>query len=443
MATTQLKSIKIVRETSFGSLSATTLEPDPSIFDNAVELNCDRASITSWGDAVLNERDEPRNTFGSIAPDPESIPAAAGGLFRLRRGDLNLTMTPDGLGTGDPDNDPLVWILDAGWVPAWQPTHAAENAGSNVAVQTFDVSDGADWQLGGVVSITRVGKKAEFSRIVEKDTDTLGHSPAFSAEADAGPSSVRPCRTWSSNPGTLGDSLAVELNFDSFRQRVYGIRPNALTIRGQNRRAQFEFGLSAAIVVDDHETVDDLNATNVGAPPWRSGGTVLHALGAEVVMSNVINTNDAAYPRIPGRTTPAIDSWEISFTNTLDAVGAGHSTSVLGMSEWEVVDRQATATLSIDGQRTGGDAFDGDLWSRGYRNLAIGLGPGGANGSGAAVIFPAAHLTADPGKRNSGNPRVQTDLAFSAGAVRVDEGTATASTGAAFLIAMVQGAEVA
>lgn len=443
MATTQLRSVKIVRETSFGSLSATTLEPDPSIFANAVELNCDRASIVPWGDAVLNERDEPRSTFGSIAADPETIPSAAGGLFRLRRGDLSLTMTPDGLHTGDPDDDPLVWILDAGWVPAWQPTHAAENAASNVAVQTFDVTDGDQWQLGGVVSITRVGKKAEFSRIVEKDTDTLGHSPAFSAEADAGPSSVRPCRTWSSNPGTLGDSLAMEFNYDSARVRVYGIRPNAMTIRGQGRRAQFEFGLSAAIVVDDHDTVDELAGVNVVAPPWRSGGTVLHALGAEVVMSNVIDTEDAAYPRIPGRVTPFVDSWEVSFTNTLDAVGAGHSTSVLGMSEWEVVDRQATATFTVDGLRTGGDAFDGDLWARGYRNLALGLGPGGANGSGACVIFPAAHLTADPGKRNVGGARVATDLAFSAGAVRVDEGTATASTGAAFLLAMVQGAEVA
>ena len=56
MATSAIRSIKIVREASFGSLNATTLEPDPSIFDTAVELDCVRAGVAPFGDAPAKGR---------------------------------------------------------------------------------------------------------------------------------------------------------------------------------------------------------------------------------------------------------------------------------------------------------------------------------------------------------------------------------------------------
>ncbi|MCA9560405.1 MAG: hypothetical protein KC583_17770, partial [Myxococcales bacterium] len=395
MASTAIRSIKIVREASFGSLSATTLEPDPAIFASAVELDCVRANVAPFGDAPANERDETRGTFGSVAPEPETIPRAADGLaYQLRRGELSLSIYAAGLGTTeDPDDNPIVWLLDAGWTPAVQPDEEGENAGADAAAQTFTVADGGAYTVGGLISITRLGQKAEFSAITSISTDTIEHSPAFSAEADAGPSRVRPCRTWSSNPGALGASLAIQLEGDGWRTRAYGIRPSALAITATGRRCMLDFTLASALVTED-PSVALLAGANVSAPPWRSGGWPLHTLGSEVVLSDVIDDQDAAYPRIPGRNLEEIDAWTMSLTNTLDAVGTGVSGSVLGQSEWEVVDRSATASLTVDA-RAAGEEYSADFHNRRHRQLCFGLGPGGADGSGACVQFPAAFLTAD------------------------------------------------
>ena len=360
MATTAIRSIRIVRESVFGSLDADTLEPDPSIFASAVELDCVRAGITPFGDAPANERDETRGTFGAVAPEPETIPRDSDGLaYQLRRGDVSLSIYANGLGTTeDPDDNPLVWLLDSGWTPAVQPDNAGENAASNVASRTFAVDDGTEWTLGELISITRLGKKAEFSAITSITDEEIEHSPAFSAEADAGPSRVRPCRTWSSNPGALGASLAIQLEGDGWRTRAYGIRPNGLNITSTGRRVMFDLTLSAALVTED-TSVALLAGSNISAPPWRSGGWPLHTLGSEVVLSDVIDPDDAAYPRVPGRNVEAVDSWSVSITNALDPVGVGVSSSVLGMSEWGVVERSATATLTVDA-RTAGEEYADD-----------------------------------------------------------------------------------
>jgi hypothetical protein len=438
MATTAIRSIKIVRESTFGSLSSTTLEPDGSVFDNAVELDCVRAGITPFGDAPANERDEVRSTFGDVCPEPETIPRAADGLaYQLRRGDVSLSIYAAGIGTLAPDSNPLFWILDAGWTPAVQPDNAGENAQSNVAAQVFEVDDGEAWDLGQLISITRLGKKAEFSSIVKITDAVIEHSPAFSAEADAGPSRVRPCRTWSSNPGTLGASLAIQIEGDGFRVRAYGIRPSALAITATGRRCMFDFTMSAAIVTED-PSVALLAGTNIGAPPLRSGGWALHTLGAEVVISDVIDEDDAAYPRIPGRFVPEVDSWTMQLTNELDAVGAGMSSSVLGMSEWEVTKRSASCSFTVDA-RDAGEEFAADYHNRRHRQVMFGMGPGGADGSGACVQFPRAFLTADPNKRNVSGPRTQLDLNYGAGIWTGDDGTATTAANAAFRIGFVDG----
>ncbi len=439
MATTAIRSIKIVRETTFGSLDPDTLEPDPSIFDSAVELDCVRAGITPFGDAPANERDEVRGTFGDVCPEPETIPRDSDGLaHQLRRGDVSLSIYANGLGsTADPDDNPLMWLLDAGITPAVQPDNAGENAAANAEAQKFAVDDGADWTLGQLVSITRVGKKAEFAAIVEMDGEDISHSPAFSAEADAGPSRVRPCRTWSSNPGTLGASLAIQIEGDGWRTRAYGLRPNAISITGTGRRLMFDFTLSAALVTED-PSVALLAGSNISAPPWRSGGWPLHTLGSEVVISDVIDPDDAAYPRVPGRNVEEIDSWSVSITNTLDAVGAGVSSSVLGMSEWEVVERSATASFTVDA-RTAGEEYAEDFHNRRHRQVVFGMGPGGADGSGACIQFPRAFLTSDPNKRNTSGPRVQLDLNYSAGIWTGDQGDATAASNCAFRLGFVDG----
>lgn len=443
MATSTIRGIRILKEPAFGCPNADTLEPDFSLFNGTddVELDVDRASLTPSGDPVINARDETRGGFYREPGDPETILGHADGAFPgvpypVRRGTMSLAFTLEGYGSADPDDAPTTWILDAGLGIGWQPANAAEIVQSNAGAQIFDVDDGAQWRVGGLISTTLEGSCAEYSAIVGISDAEVSHSPAFSAEADAGPSTVRPMRTWVSSVGNalLGSSLAFKIDGDGWRTYAFGCRPQSYQIQADNRRVRVTVEINCAAIVDDHDTVDDLNGAQISSPPYRTGGPVMHALGTKgLVLSNAIDVDDAAYPRIPGRVTPAVNSWGVTITNTLEPVGAGMSCSVIGMTDMEVVDRAVEVTVSIDPVL----ALDADVWSRKKRNVVLGFGPGGAAGSGGCVYLPAGHITNDAGKRNLGGPRVVTDLTIYEGGWHGDAGTATAASNTAFRLGLV------
>lgn len=434
MATSTIRSIRILREPSFGCLDAATLEPDFDAFDGEadVELDCVRAELTTFGDPVVNPRDEPRGSFFEVPGDPDTIPAAGGGLYRARRGTLALTIVVEGVGSSDMDDHPLAWILSAA-MPHLDTAAAAEAATANAGAQRFEVGDADEWSLGGLISATRIGKLAEFAAIVAKDADNelLDHTPAFGAELDG--QTVRPLRTWGSGLGTLGSSLAFRADGHLWRSYAFGCRPSKLAFKGTGHRVEVNVEFQVALMVDDHATVSALNGTNVESEPYRTGGTVMHTMGSEVVVSGVIDTTAVTYPRVTGRTVLEVDTWEATITNTLDARGVGVSRSVLGMSEWEVVDRMAEVKLT----GTPATGLDGDLWARSRRNLVMGFGPGGAAGSGGCVALMGAFLKTDASKRATSAPRVQQELTFGAGGWHGDTGTATAVSNSAFRIGLV------
>lgn len=434
MATSTIRSIRILREPSFGCLDATTLEPDFDAFDGTedVELDCVRAELTTFGDPVVNPRDEPRGAFFEVAGDPEAIPAAGGGLYRGRRGSLSLTLILEGIGASTANDFPFAWILSAG-LPSIDTSilTGPEAVVDHATAQSFTVDDESDWVLGGLIGVTRAGKLLECSTIVEKAETLIGHSPAFGA--DLAGQTVRPMRTWASTIGALGASLAFRVDGHLWRSYAFGGRPQSYAFKATGRRVECTVVIPVAIVIDDHSTVAGLNGTNVNSVPYRTGGVVMHTMGSEVVVSNAIDLDGAAYPRVPGHTVLEVDAWEATVTNALDATGTGVSRSVLGMSEWEVVDRMVEA--KITGTPT--PALDGMLWDRSQRHLSLGFGPGGAAGSGGCLMLMGAFLKTDASKRLTSAPRVQQELTFGAGGWHGDDGTATAVSNSAFRIGLV------
>ena len=202
MATPVIRSVRTLQEPTFGCVDEDTLEPDLSLFDgvNDVAVDCIKAELgASAGDATINERDEPKSGFYAEPGDVDTIPAAAGGLYRRRSGTLTLTYVLEGYGSSDPDVHPVTWALDAGLARAGDSVSTgAEAVTANGSAQTVGVTSAANWVLGGLISTTLAGKRAEFSSVVGKDTENnlIEHSPAFSAELDG--DTVRPLRTWTS-----------------------------------------------------------------------------------------------------------------------------------------------------------------------------------------------------------------------------------------------------
>ncbi|RTL16448.1 MAG: hypothetical protein EKK55_24330 [Rhodocyclaceae bacterium] len=433
MSTSSIRSIRVLKETSFGQLAAATLEPDLSAFDGEadVELDATRAELTVIGDAVVIEHDSPRGGFYDVPGDPESITAAAGGLYRVRRGALTLTIPLEGYGSADADDCPISWLLSAG-LPGIDTSIASgpEAVASDATAQTFGVDDSSDWILGGLIGVTRIGKLLELSSIVELGVGTVGHSPAFGAELDG--QTVRPLRTWSSKIASIGASLAFKIDGHGFRSYAFGCRPSSYSLKSNGRRIDLTVELQCALVVDDHANAGT-DGANVGDQPFRSGGVVMHSMGAEVVVSGAIDTGAASYPRVTGRTVLSVDAWEATITNVLDPVGAAVSRSVLGMSEMEVVSRSAEVKLTVTPTAT----LDGALWDRSHRHLALGFGPGGAAGSGGGILLMGAFLKTDASKRITSNPRVQQELVFGAGAWRGDAGDATDVSNCAIKIGLV------
>lgn len=430
MATSAIRSLLMKREGSFGDGMSTD-------FSGAIAVAINRAELTTFGDPVVNERDDVRAGFHGVAPDLETI-----GTTRRRKGKLTLVMNLEGYGTTASASAAVTWLLAAGMGDGGAPAVASEVAADrSAAVQTAGVTSIANWQLGGLIARVNAAGKVEFAGIVEKDDsgdDLIRYSPALSI-ADPKDETIRACRTFASTLGAgLGASLKFRADGHKWRTYCYGCRPAGFTFAGTGKRVQLTVELDVTIAVDDHAAVAaETGGGNVAASPTRTGGPVLHAMGAECVLSNAIDTTDEDFPRVPGRNVLTVDAWGVKITNTLEEVGAGISDSVVGCAELEIVNREVTVDLTVEPVA----ALDGDMIARTYRQLVLGWGPGGA-GAGACVFLPAAYLTVDPSKRDLSTGRVRQQLQYREGYWGGDTGTATAVSNTAARIGLVVGANL-
>lgn len=416
MASTNIKSIRVWQESAFGSLQANG-DPTTTIPGSAVAVDAQRAEITSYGEVASNERDTVRWGPFDIAPDPETVPGSSGALINRRTGEVSIVLPGlMGLGTTDPDDNPLVWMLASSFADSGTPDIASEEAVADAETQTFGVDDETAYPPGLLIQATGQQVAAQFSAVVDATTvDHVEHSPAFSSEVDA--DVVRLCRTFGSTlgaPGSvLGPSLAFCADFAGGRTFATGCRLSNITLGGTGRRVDATtLTFTAALIYDDHSN------SNGDVLPFRAAGAhVLHTLHADPVLSNAINEADEAYPRIAGRISLPIDEWSISCAPQLTPLSDWRT--VLGMSDMEVTGYETEVSITL---ATPNANLANDFKNRVQRQLMIPFGPPGV-GNGAAVFLPGAIITSDPNVRNTSGQIVRQTLTYRPGRWSGDVGT--------------------
>lgn len=428
MASTNIKALRVWQESAFGDL-ANNGDPSTTIPGTAVALDCNRAEITSYGEIAANERDTVRWGPYHISPDVESVPDSNGNLIARRTGDVTFTLPLEGLGAGDSDDNPLVWLLASGMADSGAPDIANETVATHADAQTFTVDDESAYPPGLLIQAIGLQAAAQFSSVLNNNTANITHSPAFSAELDD--TVIRLCRTFGAvlgAPGTvLGPSLGFCADYAEGRTFARGCRLKSLTLTGTGRRVDatgFTFG--SALIYDDHSNSDG------DVVPFRSGARVLHTLHADPILSNVIATG-GTYPRIAGRTSLPIDpngQWTVTLTNTLSPLGTWRN--VLGMSDMEVSAVDVEVTIPVS---TPIAALASDFRNRSARQLMLPFGPPGA-GNGAAVFLPGALLTIDPNLRDTSGEIVRQTLVYKPGRWGGDGGNTTLISNSPFRIGL-------
>ncbi|MCB9553498.1 MAG: hypothetical protein H6705_16775 [Myxococcales bacterium] len=411
--TPHIRSLLIVRETTFGSLDENGV-PDRTIFDNAIAWDVDRASIVLAGEHPVGERDEVRAGFHGTPADPETITDGEGAPIQRWTGQLKVDATVRSLGSADPDDVAMMWALASGLTPLGYPTNAEVEVEGEVGAGQFEVADAvaaADLPTGGLVAYMPAGAgPAAFAQVVKKvsaegDT-TVDLSPLLpKATLEVG-DVIRSAATFGSLPGRdLGQSLAVRADGHDWRGYGWGLRLLSAEFKSDGRRLRASMTFEIAIGQTAHDEVD-ATAANIAPRPARpAGSVVLHTLGAEVTLSDVIETAANA-PRVGGRNVLCVDEWSVKITNTLAPVHCWGS--VLGMEEMEVTERTCEVALTLARPTA---LVAGDFLNRRHRTLALSWGPA----PGAGLVLPAAYLTADPNQRELGGDKVRQQLTYREG----------------------------
>lgn len=411
MASATLAALRVWKEGAYLDREANG-DPSTTVPGSALALDVNRAEITAYGEPAANPRETVRSGPYHIADDPETVTDSTGALIRRRVGDVTLTMPLEGLGSGDSDDCPLMWLLASGLADSGAPGITNETVVDHASTQTFTVSDEEEYPPGLLIQALGLQAAAQFSAIVDASTTAVQHSPAFTSDLNA--TVIRLCRTFGSVLGAPGSVLGPSLGFcgdyGGGRTFARGARLKALTLSGAGRRVDGAFTFGSPLIYDDHASAD------VNHTPYRSGAKVLHTLHADPILSNAIATG-GNYPRIAGRTSLPIGEWSIAMTMTHAPLTDWRNCA--GQSDIEVVDVDAVVTLTLD---TPIAALTADWRNRVQRQLMVPFGPAGA-GQGAAFYLPAAVLTTDPDIRDRSGAIVRQTLVYRPGKWGGDVGT--------------------
>jgi len=413
MSTTHLRSLLIVEEDSFGELDSDTGLPDRTIFSGGVAFDVDRASVMTWGEHPHNDRDDIRGGFHGVPADPETIVDGNGDPIQRWQGEVQLEATVRTFGTADPSTLAWAWAMASGMTPLAYPTNEAVTVETEVGSAQFAVADAvaADIPTGTLLAyMPGAAGPAAFAAVVKKVSaageTTIDLSPLLPKATLEVDDVVRQTATWGSLPGVaLGKSVAFRGDGHGFRQYAHGCRLLTLALKSEGRRLLATLPFDAAIIQSGHDEVDSTGTNIARAPSRPAGSQVLHTLGADVTLSDVVEDAGNA-PRVGGRTVICPDEWSVTITNTLTPVTCWGS--IMGMTEMEVTQRTCEVSLTL---ATPLSALAADYLGRKHRTLQMAWGPA----PGMGLVLPAAYLTADPSGRELGGDRVRQAVTFREG----------------------------
>jgi len=401
------RSISIAKESSFGSLSASTGLPDNSSL-TYISIPCERDPIVIPGEAVASERNDARDGSYFVPPEPDTV-FSSGSRVRRRTGQVvvRVDLTTIGASADTYAANYLGHLLGAG-LKNQLPSIVDGDAASGIPnANKFTPTTGYAAADVGCLIGAELNGRAEYSAITDNDeSGKVVVSPAFSSGFTGTPT-LYSLATWyvpsRNNTGTKDHSVSFRIDGVNYRSYAYGCVLETLAISLDNGRLMGEFTFQAALIQDDHSSaVGPIEPTyNAGSPPFFRGSYVVVSNGSPASLTN--GTAGEAQGRI------ALDCEDFSLTLTNTLTPLGHSNSILAMSGMDITDVSVELSLTLSTVNT---AIADDYFNRTVRQVIVGTGPIG-DGKGCALMIPAAQLTADPSTYDvSGNDIVRQQLTY-------------------------------
>lgn len=426
MSASPIRSIQVSVEPSFGNVEAATGLPTTNGLTWR-SLEADRASLETFGDVAMNEREEARDGPHGVPPEPSTV-WAAGVRVQRRTGTITVTCPVRPLGAGNTGaavfaytDLPLFQLLNSGMWDAGASASTSDTVGAAITVNQITAGATANYNLGELVSVVE-GNRFEVAGVTRIQPVTISVSPAFSSAPAV--QELRTMRTLyvhnSLSVAALGGSVALRIDGVGWRTEAFGCRMASARLALKNKQLIAEVVIDATYIRDDH-------ANAATAEPVRTDAAPVHFLNSYAVISGAVATEVAA-PASLSRRTLNLDDVEITITNTLTP--AGFSDNVLAMSNKEITQVEIDTVLTLSAPST---LMTADFRNQATRSLMIGFAGEFASasatevGNGFAVYIPSAFLTVDPDKRDLTLEIVRQVLNYKPGRFYGDTGTGGAA----------------
>ena len=426
MSTSHIRSIAIAGESAVGNVDASTGIPTTNGL-TFIGLECERASLETFGDAVLNERAESRDGPHGVPPEPETL-WLNGARVRRRVGTITLTMPIRPLGTGGTaitgySNLPMFQCLASGMWDSGTVAATSDTTGATVGtVNEFTAGSVANYRVGDIFG-AGIGNRLEVSSVTDIGTTTIRHSPAVSTTLTS--KQVRNFRTLyvdnSLDMSTAGSSVAMRIDGVGWRTYAYGCRAESVTFNLRGKQAMAEVTMRALYVTDDHA-----NASR--SEPDRTDGAPVHFVGSYAIISSSTVNDPVTAPTQASRHALNVDEFEVTLTNTLTPQGL--SDNILTAKDLAITNVEIAAAITLSCTTP---TVASDMLGQSQRQVMIGLNgemtaPNTiAVGNGAAIFLPAGYLTTDPSKYDLGTDIVRQVLNYAPGRFAGDNASANAA----------------
>ena len=423
MATSHIRSIRVGLEAiGFGSIYGSTGLPTTAGI-TFTSLECERASLETFGDPAMNERAETRDSVYELPPEPDTV--CLNGRIQRRTGSITLTCPLRTLGDATTIASynalPLGQLFNSGmWIEqAGGALPATADSATVGGVNRLVAGATGNYTVGSLIGLA-YGGRLEVSSVTGKLTNTIQISPALSTGAGMGARRVRMFRTYYTHPlldmndANAPNSVAMLIDGTSWRTRAWGCRMESAKFYLRGKQWMVDITMQAAYIDDAHGQADP-------AEPTRTDAVPAHFLGTYAVLSG-IHTQGTTAPFELARNAVNVDEIEITYTNTLTP--AGFSDNILGMSDLEITDVKLEAKLVLSNVN---NTFTSDFLQQNHRTLMVGgagcLSAAGTitPGNGIAIMIGGAFTKADPKKRNLANDIIRQELTLNAGRYVGDE----------------------
>ena len=436
MATKHIVSAEVGVETSFGSVAAATGVPAVgAIVFYGAEIT-DRSAILQPGEPILTDQNAvARDGLYEMPAEPASLQASDGSWYKRKNATFTLTFPCRGIGDGT--------VFDAfSKMPLWNCIltglqEAALAAPDTDIVQTADTATshtcddatGLSDDIAGAMIKTVTNGRTEFAGITDVTGEVIKYSPALTAPltlADV----VYPMRQavipQKGVPST--QSIIVKLNGIGWKSTCFGCKATKVNWIYTAETGRLDMSIEMMSPYVEYE-----NTTDDTVPALYADGGVCHHLNAYLRISDTAGTRSTpiAAPAEEAATTYCLDEFSASLTITRSPNKCG--SSILGMSDNEAVDYKMECNMVLGTTNT---AFDDALWDGDMHSMIVGFNSGALpalpdtsnqSGEGAAFYIPAAKLSSDPEKRDTGKDHLRTALNVGIGYWNGDSDEATAT----------------